>query len=257
MDEGRVRGALLQKLPPHPNLLPPGEKEEIKALNMKNLKTLFVAGTDTGVGKTLVAAGITRMLINCGIDVGVFKPIASGGLVSEDGKLLQKAARLPDSAYPGIVPLHYKQPLAPWVAGWKEGKVDLAKVENVFQNAKKKYDYLIVEGIGGVLVPITKDFLAVDWAMRWKLPTLVVARAGLGTINHTLLTVEALQKRKVKVLGVVVNGYKGKTIAERTNIQALKKLLKVPVFGPLKWNPKYRKNLDLLAGDIKKLKIKL
>jgi dethiobiotin synthetase len=217
--------------------------------------SLIIQGTDTGVGKTLVAAGLARMIVNRRINVGVFKPVASGGLVSEDGKLLQKAAKLPDSAYPGIVPLHYKQPLAPWVAGWKEGKVDLAKVEKAYQEAKKKYDCLIVEGIGGVLVPITKDFLAVDWAVKWKLPALVVARAGLGTINHTLLTVEALQKRKVKVLGVVVNGYKGKTIAERTNVQALRKLLKVPVYGPVKFNPKYRTNLDLLAKDIANLYI--
>lgn len=215
--------------------------------------SLIIQGTDTGVGKTLVAAGLARMIVNRRINVGVFKPVASGGLVSEDGKLLQKAAKLPDSAYPGIVPLHYKQPLAPWVAGWKEGKVDLAKVEKAYQEAKKKYDCLIVEGIGGVLVPMTKDFLAVDWAVKWKLPTLVVARAGLGTINHTLLTVEALQKRKVKVLGVVVNGYKGKSIAEKTNVQALRKLLKVPVHGPLKFNPSYRTNLDLLAKDIGKL----
>lgn len=223
---------------------------------MKNIKTIFIAGTDTGVGKTLVAAGIIRMLVNRGIDVGVFKPVASGGLVSEDGKLLQKAARLPDSAYPGIVPLYYKQPLAPWVAGWKEGKVDLRKVEKAYREAKKKYDCLIVEGIGGVLVPITKDFMAIDWAVTWKLPTLVVAWAGLGTINHTLLTIEALQKRKVKVVGVVVNGYRGKSIAERTNAQALRKLLRVPVYGPLKYNAKYRKNLDLLAKDISKLGFK-
>lgn len=219
-------------------------------------KGIFIAGTDTGVGKTLVAAGIARMFVNRGINVGVFKPIASGGLISEDGKMLQKAARLPDSTYPEIVPLHYKQPLAPWVAGWKEGSVDLAKVEKAYWEAKKKYDCLIVEGIGGVLVPITKNFLAVDWAVKWKLPTLAVARAGLGTINHTLLTVEALQKRKVEVLGVVMNGYRGKSIAEKTNVQALRKLLKVPVYGPLKYCSKYRKNLDLLAKDISKLGLK-
>ncbi len=221
------------------------------------LTDLFVAGTDTGVGKTLVSAGLARMLVNRGVKVGVFKPVASGGLVSEDGKMLQKAAKLPGSAYPGIVPIHYKQPLAPWVAGWKEGKVDLGKVENAYQAVKKKYDSLIVEGIGGVLVPITQEFLAIDWAVKWKLPTLVVARAGLGTLNHTLLTIEALQKRKVQVLGVVVNGYRGKTIAEKTNLQAFRKLMKIPVYGPIKFDPKYRTNLDRLAKDIERLGIGL
>jgi dethiobiotin synthetase len=183
------------------------------------------------------------------------KPVASGGIPSEDGKLLQKAARLPDSTYPEIVPVHYRQPLAPYTASWKEGTVPLKKIEKAFRKAKKKYDCLIVEGIGGVLVPITKDFLAIDWVVKWKLPALVVARAGLGTLNHTLLTIEALQKRKIKVLGVVVNGYKGKELSEKTNVRALRKLLKVPVYGPLKFNKKYRTNLDLLAKDLGKLGI--
>jgi len=218
-----------------------------------NVKAIFVTGTDTGVGKTLVSAGLARFLLNRGISVGVFKPIASGGTVSEDGKLLQTAARLPNSAYHDIVPFHYKQPLAPWVASWKEGKVDLAKIEKAYQKAKASCDFLIVEGVGGVQVPITEDFFVSDWMIKWKLPVLVVVRAGLGTINHTLLTLEALQKRKIKVIGVLVNGYTGKGIAEQTNVKALKKLLKVPVYGPLKYNPRYRKDLDLLAKDMAKL----
>jgi dethiobiotin synthetase len=216
-------------------------------------KGLFITGTDTGIGKTLVSAGLVRLLVNRGISVGVFKPIASGGKVSEDGKLLQTAARLPHSAYHGIVPFHYKQPLAPWVASWKEGKVDLAKIEKAYQKAKTFCDFLVVEGVGGIQVPITQDFFVTDWMIKWKLPVLVVVRAGLGTINHTLLTLEALQKRKIKVIGVLVNGYTGKGIAEQTNVKALKKLLKVPVYGPLKYNPRYRKDLDLLAKDVAKL----
>lgn len=216
------------------------------------VKQIFVVGTDTGVGKTLVTAGLARMFSNKGLKVGVLKPIASGGVPSEDGKLLQKAARLSDAAYPEIIPVHYSQSLAPYTASWKEGAPDLKKIERTYQKVKKKYDCLAVEGIGGVLVPITRDFLAIDWMVKWKLPALVVARAGLGTLNHTLLTVEALRKRKIKVLGVVVNGYKGKELSERTNVQALRKLLKVPVYGPLKFNKKYRTDLDSLAKDLEK-----
>lgn len=223
---------------------------------MKKPSSLFIVGTDTGVGKTLIAAGITRMLVNQGLRVGVMKPVASGGIPSEDGKLLQKAAKLPDSIYPEIVPVHYRQPLAPYTASWKEGAVSLEKIEKTYQKAKKKYDCLIVEGIGGVLVPITRDFWAVDWVVKWKLLALVVARAGLGTLNHTLLTVEALQRRNVKVLGIIVNGYKGKELSEKTNVRALQKLLKVPVYGPVKFNAKYRNNLDLLAKDLKRLRVK-
>jgi len=216
---------------------------------------LFITGTDTGVGKTLVSAGLARLLVNRGLSVGMFKPVASGGRVSEDGKLLQKAAKLSDAAYSSIVPLHYRQPLAPWVAGWKEGKVNLSKVEKAFQKAKVSCDFLIVEGVGGVQVPITRDFFVTDWIVKWKMPALVVARAGLGTINHTLLTVEALQRRKVKVLGVLINNYTGKGIAEQTNMRALKKLLKVPVYGPLRFNIRYRNHLDQLARDFEKLKM--
>jgi dethiobiotin synthetase len=219
------------------------------------MQGLFITGTDTGVGKTLVAAGLARLLVNQGVRVGVFKPVASGGKISADGKLLQKAAKLPDSVYSAIVPAHYRQPLAPYVAACKEGKVDLLKVEKAYRKAKASCDFLIIEGVGGIQVPITRNFFVTDWIKKWKLPVLVVARAGLGTINHTLLTVEALQRRKIKILGVLVNGYRGKTIAERTNVKALKMLLRVPVYGPLKFNPKYRTNLDLLAKDLGKLRV--
>lgn len=222
---------------------------------LKRTRSIFIVGTDTSVGKTLIAAGLARMLANRGVRVGVMKPIASGGRPSEDGKLLQKAARLPDRVYPEIVPVHYRQPLAPYTASWKEGKPDLEKIDAAYQKAKKKYDFLIVEGIGGVLVPITKDLLAIDWLVKWKVPALVVARAGLGTLNHTLLTVEALRKRKVKVLGVVVNGYKGKELSEKTNAQALRKLLKVPIHGPLRFDRHYERDLDRLAKGIEGLKI--
>ncbi len=220
---------------------------------MKN--GVFVTGTDTGIGKTLVAAGLARLSVNRGVKVGVFKPVASGGSISEDGKLLQKAAKLPDSACAGIVPVHYQQPLAPWVAGWKEGKLDLAKVEKAFRKAKSSCDFLVVEGVGGIQVPIARDFFVADWIKKWKLPALVVARAGLGTINHTLLTVETLRRRRIEVVGVFVNGYKGKELSESTNVKALRKLLKVPVYGPLKFEARYRTNLDLLARDLNLLKM--
>ena len=220
---------------------------------MKKPFAIFIVGTDTGVGKTLIAAGLARALTNRGVRVGVLKPVASGGIPSEDGKLLRKAAKLPEACYSEIVPFHYRQPLSPYVASWKEGMAPLKKIDAAYQKAKKKYDCLIVEGIGGILVPITRDFLAVDWIIKWQLPVLVVARAGLGTLNHTLLTMEALQKRKIKVLGVVVNGYKGKELSEKTNVQALRKLLKIPVYGPVKFNTRYKKDLNLMARELEKV----
>jgi len=133
--------------------------------------------------------------------------------------------------------------------------LDLAKVEKAFRKAKSSCDFLVVEGVGGIQVPIARDFFVADWIKKWKLPALVVARAGLGTINHTLLTVETLRRRRIEVVGVFVNGYKGKELSESTNVKALRKLLKVPVYGPLKFEARYRTNLDLLARDLNLLKM--
>jgi dethiobiotin synthetase len=98
-----------------------------------------------------------------------------------------------------------------------------------------------------VHAPITEKVWISDLAQKWKYPVLVVARAGLGTLNHTLLTLEALRHRKIQILGVLVNGAKGKDGSEKTNILALRRLAGVSVFGPVRWNPCYRQDLDDLA----------
>lgn len=218
---------------------------------------IFITGTDTEVGKTLIAGGVVRMALNRGVKVGVFKPVSAGGPESEDGKFLQGAAMLPARHLPEIVPVHYRQPLAPWVAGWTEGAVPLRRIQKAYRRARAAYDLLVVEGAGGILAPVTRDLFSMDWAVKWKLPVLVVARAGLGTLNHTLLTVNTLKLHKLKILGVVMNGYKGKSPSERTNLKALRALLKVPVYGPVRYDRRYVKDLDRLARDLAKLGLKV
>src|SRR5690242_3311347 len=179
---------------------------------------LFITGTDTGVGKTLVASGIARVLHQWGARVGVMKPIASGN--RQDAKRLIVAAGLEESL-DGVNPLFFKAPLAPTVAAQLERRtLDLESVYRAYWALHKKYDILIVEGVGGVKVPIGESTYVHDLIQALRLPALVVGRATLGTINHTLLTVEALERAKVSIAGILLNGGQGRTMAEVTNADA-------------------------------------
>lgn len=166
---------------------------------------LFVTGTDTGVGKTFVAAGLAALLRRRGIDVGVMKPISTGGSPSEDALMLARAAGA-DDAMEEINPVCFPEPLAPTVAARRcGGTVELEKVWRAFHAISRRHKFIIVEGIGGLLVPLAEGLAVADLAKGMGLPVLIVARAGLGTINHTLLTIEAARSRGLRVAGVVLN----------------------------------------------------
>ena len=196
------------------------------------MNTLFVAGTDTGVGKTVVAGALAFALRSEGYRVGVMKPIACGSL--DDSYFLKKCAGV-DDPFEFVTPVYLKQPLSPNVAAKMERKtIDVRKILRAFQKIKKKkYDFLIVEGCGGLLVPITKDFFVIDLIPMLSAKTLLVSRSGLGAINHTLLSLEALQTRKIKPLGVVFNRLSGGplTEAEKTNPKVISKTGLVPSLG--------------------------
>lgn len=225
----------------------------MQPLPFKKLKSIFVTGTDTNVGKTLISAGLARYLTLQQIHVRVFKPFASGGTISTDAKILQKAALLPVKACDEIVAVQYQQPLAPYAASLSEGPWKWSQVQRRFRQHQLKAEFLIVEGIGGIGVPLKKNWLVIDLIQKWKLPTLVVARAGLGTLNHTWMTVALLQKRNIQVVGVVLNGARGKERSEKTNAKILTDWLKIPVWGPLPWNEKYTHQWDQLIRDFKKI----
>ncbi|HPD47987.1 MAG TPA: dethiobiotin synthase [Anaerohalosphaeraceae bacterium] len=178
---------------------------------------VFVAGTDTGVGKTLVAGAIARLLRREGRRVGVFKPVATGcrhdreGLVSSDAEFLAWCA---DCEYPlsVVTPVTYATPAAPAACELVERRaVDLEHIANMYQYVCSVSDVVVVEGIGGVRVPISQGVEVLDLAAAMRLPVVVVARPNLGTINHTLLTVGALRGAGLKVAGVVVSGYNAET----------------------------------------------
>src|SRR4051812_32331467 len=159
---------------------------------------LFITATDTGVGKTMITAGIARVLRQRGVRVAVCKPIATGcvhrreGLVSEDAEFL---AHHSDTQHPLdlICPQRYAEPLAPSVAAERaKWPVDWDSVDPPLQPLSRAADFLLVEGIGGAMVPLDDRPTVLNLAQWLTLPAVIVARPSLGTINHTLLTAAAL-----------------------------------------------------------------
>jgi dethiobiotin synthetase len=175
---------------------------------MQSVKAgVFVSGTDTGVGKTVAACALVRALRERGFDVGVMKPIETGvGAAGPlDALALQEAASCGDPLEE-VCPLRFELPAAPNVAAAHEGRgVDLDRVQTAYQSLAARHTVMVVEGAGGLLVPTHARATMADLAARLELPVLVVARAALGTINHTRLTLEALEGRGLPLLGVVIS----------------------------------------------------
>ncbi len=201
---------------------------------------IFITGTDTGVGKTVVGAGLALVLRERGMKVGVMKPVATGcsgdgkRLVSDDAVFLFEAA---ENEYATLTnPLRFRNPLAPSVASVIEKKeIPIEKIMKAFQELQRHYDFIIVEGIGGLLVPITKDYYVANLIHEFALPLVIVARGGLGTINHTLLTVDAAVIRGFPIRGIIFNRMPrvNVSIAEITNPKVIHDLTKIPVLGTL------------------------
>jgi len=214
----------------------------------------FVTGTDTGVGKTVVTAALAATWRADGVNVGVMKPVATGcvrrreGLVSEDAEFLAKAADAPEPL-DEIAPVRFAEALAPTVAAARAGReVDLAPVWKAWQRLRRAHGVMLVEGIGGALCPVTPRESVADLARRFNLPVLIVARPGLGTINHTAMTVEVLRARRLEVAGVVINRYDRDTedLAELTNPDEIQRAAGVAVLGLVPDDP----TTDFRAGVI-------
>ncbi len=228
---------------------------------------IFVTGTDSGVGKTVIAGGLAASLASIGVDVGVMKPIATGGeelaatprvvagdrandvnpnaamsagevnrqLVSEDSVFLKHAAQVKDSLEL-INPICLREPLAPSVASQLEGlPIDLERVDSAFNQLRQNHEFMVVEGVGGLAVPIRDDILVAHLAARFELPLIVVARPTLGTINHTLLTVALAKSFNLEIHGIVLNGLRRDMVglAENTNPAEISRLTNLPILGVL------------------------
>jgi dethiobiotin synthetase len=217
---------------------------------MKKGRGIFIAGTDTGVGKTLVAAALAAHLKDRGKHVGVMKPIETG--VARARQNHSDAARLravveSEDAIGAICPYPFPLPLSPLAAAQAESTtIDPDAIRQVYRLLACDHALMIVEGIGGVHVPIGKKTGMMDLMKALRLPVVVVGRSGLGGINHALLTIEALRKRTLTVTALVLNATRPvrsqeARLQEKTTVEILKKLAGVPVIGPLPYRSEARK----------------
>ena len=217
-------------------------------------KGIFVTGTDTDVGKTVVAAGLAGAIKTKGLDIGVMKPIATGAvkaegrLVSDDVRFLVRSIDCDDD--PDLVnPVTLELPMAPLVASrLEEVEIDLNKVREAYSTLIRRHEFVVVEGIGGILVPIKEGYFVSDLVHDFDLPVIIVARPGLGTINHTLLTVKEARRRGIEVRGFITSGVakQGSGIAERTNPEVIQAACSIPFLGALPFDPK----VDVSSGEM-------
>lgn len=208
-------------------------------MSVKN-RGFFITGTDTGVGKTVITAGLLGALRKRGTDTVAIKPIQSGGilrdnhLVSEDANFYETVSDLPYT-YRELNPICLQAPLAPALAAEIEGvTINLETVLSHFHGMAAEHQLVLVEGAGGLIVPIVgTEVTMADLAVQMGLPLLIVARPNLGTINHTCLTVAYAKARGLEVAGIIINKFNHQNpgLAERSNPRLIETMTGVPVLG--------------------------
>lgn len=224
------------------------------------MKGVFVTGTDTEIGKTTVAASLASLLRLSGWNVGVMKPFATGTRVfstkykSKDSALLARAAQVNDPDKE-INPFFYSVPTAPFTAAkiMSEKEPSLEDALRICQKLAAKHNFMIVEGIGGIMVPLTKEKCVLHFAKSLGLPTIIVAGSELGTINHTLLTVKICNDFGLNLLGIIINGMPAKvSLLKKQTVETIRELSKVRILSVI---PYIRKNTEknlcrILGNDL-------
>jgi dethiobiotin synthetase len=235
------------------------------------MKGLFITGTDTGVGKTVIAGAIAAYLREQGKDVGVMKPAETGcrkmtstqakkyaggsakcvgsELYPVDAAFLKEASGSADPL-DLICPYRFAEPLAPAVAAKRAGvKIKTALIRENLKVIAARHDFVIVEGAGGLMVPLYGKYLYLDLAAELDMRLVIVGRAGLGTINHTLLTLHAARSRGLKISGIILNNNsKSGGIAEDTNLGAIKSLSGIKRVYKTHHTPGIKEDRHALAG---------
>ncbi len=210
-----------------------------------------------------MAEGLIRAMKYQGLSVCPMKPaetgcrVSKGQLVPADTVRLMKASGV-DEQIDTINPYRMKKPLAPSTAAEREGVcIEKRLIFNAYKKLARKYDVLIMEGAGGIMVPLYKKYLYLDLVRDLGLPLIIIARPGLGTINHSLLTIEAARTKDIKVLGLVINHAEKtkKDISQKTNPEIIAQIGKVPVLGIIQYMPPSDKDKSNLI--FKKISSKL
>ena len=205
-------------------------------MSFKNNLKFIICGTDTDVGKTLISSFFVR-----GLKSFYWKPIQSGIETETDS---QSILRLSGIKKEKILKEAYifEKPVSPhWAA-----EIDRKKIDINLLNVPTIDGSIVIETAGGLMVPITRNFLQIDQIRKWNLPVIIVCRSSLGTLNHTLLTVEALKKRNIKILGLIINGEK-----HLDNPKTLREFSKLPIIAEFpRLNNIDKNNLDRLWKDL-------
>ena len=174
------------------------------------MKSYFITGTDTDVGKTFVTAGLASSMKKMGINIGIMKPFAAGtidnnGYKSNDVNLLLEAAQITDEEQL-VNPYFFPIPASPFTAMQNLSvSIDVEIVLNNFKKLARLHDVLLVEGIGGIMTPILKNYFVTNLIKEMNLETIVVTSSRIGTINHTIMTIKMCQEFGIKIRGIIIN----------------------------------------------------
>lgn len=202
------------------------------------MKSLFITGTDTDVGKTYIAAGLAVTFRKMGIDVGVMKPFAAGtqqkkGFKSEDIEILSNAAQVNDPENL-VNPQFFPIPASPYTA-WKNLKIKpkINSVLSSFKSLSKIHSMILVEGMGGIMTPILKNYFVTNLIKDMKIPAILVTRTKVGTVNHTIMTVKMCEKYKIPIKGIIINDFDSDGYKTKELTRDFKSLTGVPVLGSI------------------------
>ena len=219
---------------------------------------MFITGTDTDVGKTYITAGLAITLRKMNVDIGIMKPFAAGdkqkkGYKSEDVEILSNAAQIndPESL---VNPQFFPISASPYTA-WKKLKIKpkIPLILSSFKKLSDKHEMMLVEGMGGTMTPILKNYYVANLIKDMKIPTVIVTRSKVGTVNHTLMTVLMCQKYKIPIKGIIINNFdKGYPInqlkKDLESLTGIKVLGSIPFIKDMSDKSLYKifkKNIDM------------
>ena len=220
---------------------------------------LFVTATDTDIGKTIISGAILAAIKNRGINIGALKPLASGCISNNDGVLeaedatfLMRALDFPESKRIEVNMLALEPALTPAVAAKVSGiTINMATVMEHCYKVADSYEAVVVEGVGGITAPLVEDYLLADMIVAMNLPTILVATAGLGSINQVVLTAEYAKQRKINLVGIIINKYDENKagILEESNLEYMTRLTGLPILGKFPM----LKNLEITSPQLGKI----